>query len=115
EYGVNFASLQFFENLIFVGLIGTLWLQAEGSWRVLYRSFFGASALYLVASQAINVAITKHAYPTGSYYDLPLVVSLLWFTVASWTAHYENLEEQRTPPPAQLKGLWPARLAMVAT
>src|SRR3954465_159951 len=115
EYGVNFATLQFFENLIFVGLIGTLWLQASGGWRTLYRSFFGASALYLLASQAINLAITHNAYYTGSYYDLPLLVSLLWFSIASWTAHYEDLEEQRTPPPAQLKGLWPARLAMVAT
>ena len=115
EYGVNFAALQFFENLIFVGLIGTLWLQAAGDWRTLYRSFFGASALYLLASQAINVAITHNAYYTGSYYDLPLIASVLWFGVAAWTARTQNLAEQRTPPPAQLKGLWPARLAMVAT
>ncbi len=115
EYGINFARLQFFENLIFVGLLGTLWLQASGGWRVLYRSFFGAAALYLLASQAINVAITHDAYYTGSYYDLPLVASVLWFAVGAWIAHYENLQEQRTPPPAHLKGLWPARLAMVAT
>jgi signal transduction histidine kinase len=115
EYGVNFAALQFFENLIFVALIGTLWLQASSGWRTLYRSFFAASALYLVASQAINVAITHSAYYTGSYYDLPLVASVLWFGVAAWSARWENLAEQRTPPPAQLKGLWPARLAMVAT
>src|SRR3954462_11890579 len=115
EYGVNFAALQFFENLIFVGLIGILWLQASGGWRVLYRSFFGASALYLLASQGINVAITHNAYYTGSYYDLPLMASVLWFVVASWSARWEDLAEQRTPPPAQLKGLWPARLGMVAT
>src|SRR3954463_7113994 len=115
EYGINFARLQFFENLIFVSLIGTLWLQATGGWRVLYRSFFAASALYLLASQAINVAITHDAYYTGSYYDLPLVASILWFATAAWAAHYENLDEQRTPPPEHLKGLWPARLAMVAT
>jgi len=41
EYGINFARLQFFENMIFVGLLGTLWLQSSGGWRVLYRSFFG--------------------------------------------------------------------------
>src|SRR3954451_2226722 len=115
EYGINFARLQFFENVIFVSLIGILWLQASGGWRVLYRSFFGASALYLLASQGINVAITHNAYYTGSYYDLPLVASVLWFAVAAWAARSEKLEDQRTPPPAQLKGLWPARLAMVAT
>jgi len=115
EYGVNFANLQFFENLIFVGLLGTLWLQSAGQWRTLYRSFFAAAALYLLASQGINVAIVHDAYYTGSYYDLPLMASVLWFAFASWRAHYDNLEEQRMPAPAQLKGLWPARLAMVAT
>src|SRR5438270_2054618 len=115
EYGIHFARLQFFENMIFVGLLGTLWLQSSGAWRVLYRSFFGAASLYLLASQAINVAITRGAYYTGSYYDLPLMASVLWFAIAAWTAQYENLEEQRTPAPVQLKGLWPARLAMVAT
>src|SRR3954465_15066021 len=30
EYGINFARLQFFENMIFVGLLGTLWLQSAG-------------------------------------------------------------------------------------
>src|SRR5256885_15317291 len=115
EYGIDFARLQFFENLIFVGLLGTLWMQSAGEWRTLYRSFFGAAALYLLASQAINVAITRDAYYTGSYYDLPLMASVLWFAFASWRAHYEDLEAQRTPPPEQLKGLWPARLAMVAT
>src|SRR6266404_919854 len=115
EYGINFARLQFFENMIFVGLLGTLWLQSSGGWRVLYRSFFGAAAFYLLAAQGINVAITHDAYYTGSYYDLPLIASVLWFAVASWTAHFESLQEQRTPPPEQLKGLWPARLAMVTT
>src|SRR3954466_6987199 len=115
DYGINFAGLQFFENLIFVGLLGALWLQSRDGWRTLYRSFFGAAALYLLASQAINLAITHDAYFTGSYYDLLLVGSVLWFAIASWAARHENLAEQRTPPPAQLKGLWPARLAMVAT
>src|SRR4051812_34693369 len=75
EYGINFAGLQFFENLIFVGLLGALWLQSRDGWRTLYRSFFGAAALYLLASQAINLAITHDAYFTGSYYDLLLVGS----------------------------------------
>src|SRR6266850_1303344 len=115
EYGINFARLQFFENMIFVGLLGTLWLQASGAWRALYRSFFGAAVLYLLASQAINVAITKNAYYTGSYYDLPLLTSVLWYAVASWTARFDRLEEQRTPAPEKVQGLWPARLAMFAT
>src|SRR3954467_12538488 len=115
EYGINFARLQFFENLIFVGLLGPLWLQSAGRWRTLYRSFFAAAALYLLASQAINVAIVHNSYYTGSYYDLPLMASVLWFAFASWRAHYDNLEAERMPAPAQLKGLWPARLAMVAT
>jgi len=44
---------------------------------VLYRSFFGAAAFYLLAAQGINVAITHDAYYTGSYYDLPLIASVL--------------------------------------
>jgi signal transduction histidine kinase len=115
EYGLNFAALQFVENLIFVGLLGALWLQSQGSWRSLYRNFFGAAALYLLASQAINVAITHDAYYTGSYYDLPLIASVLWYAVATWTARDDNLDQQRTPPPEHVQGLWPARLAMFAT
>ena len=42
------------------------------------RILSAASALYLLASLAINVALQSNRYYTGSLYDLPLVSSFLW-------------------------------------
>src|ERR1700693_5157070 len=79
EYNYNYVLLHNTENMIIVGGFGYLWLRSSGSWRLVYANLFGASAMYMLSSLNINIALEFSRYYTGSLYDLPLVSSFLWF------------------------------------
>jgi len=90
EYNYNYVLLHNTENMIIVGGFGYLWLRAAGAWRVIYAHLFGASAMYMLSSLAINVALQSNRYYTGSLYDLPLVSSFLWFALAGVIAYQKR-------------------------
>jgi signal transduction histidine kinase len=90
EYNYNYILLHNTENMIIVGGFGYLWLRAAGAWRVIYAHLFGASAMYMLSSLAINVALQSNRYYTGSLYDLPLVSSFLWFALAGVIAYQKR-------------------------
>jgi signal transduction histidine kinase len=99
-----------------------LWLQSSGAWRIVYANLFGASTIYLFSSLSVNLAIDKHNYYTGSFYDLPLLSSFLWFALAGVIA-YQNQNQldapsgnayDSDPNSTSEEGIWPARLAMAA-
>lgn len=96
QYSYNFILLQNTQNVIIVGGLGYLWLKSSGAWRLIYANLMAASALYLIASLTINVALEYHLYYTGSLYDLPLVSSFLWFALAGAIA-YQKREELYAP------------------
>src|SRR5260370_41736260 len=77
--------------VIVIGL-GVLWLKARRAWRVVYANLFGASAMYMLSSLTINVAISLNKYVTGSLYDLSLVSSFLWFGLAGVIAYLKRAE-----------------------
>lgn len=96
QYSYNFILLQNTQNVIIVGGLGYLWLKSSGAWRLIYANLMAASALYLIASLTINVALEYHLYYTGSLYDLSLVSSFLWFALAGAIA-YQKREELDAP------------------
>jgi signal transduction histidine kinase len=96
QYSYNFILLQNTQNMIIVCGLGYLWLKSSGAWRLVYANLMAASALYLIASLTINVALENHLYYTGSLYDLPLVSSFLWFALAGVIA-YQKREELDAP------------------
>jgi signal transduction histidine kinase len=108
--------------MIIVGGFGYLWLRAAGAWRVIYAHLFGASAMYMLASLAINVALQSNHYYTGSLYDLPLVSSFLWFALAGVIAFQKRAaldapsenEFDADPDSERAESVVPARLAMAA-
>jgi signal transduction histidine kinase len=96
QYSYNFILLQNTQNMIIVCGLGYLWLKSAGAWRLIYANLMAASALYLIASLTINVALEYHLYYTGSLYDLPLVSSFLWFALAGVIA-YQKRDELDAP------------------
>lgn len=122
QYNYNYIILHNIENLIIVGGFGYLWLSSTGAWRFVYANLFGASAMYMLSSLAINVALDFNRYYTGSLYDLPLISSFLWFALAGVIAYQRRdaLDASSAGPPELeehqplAESPTPARLAMAA-
>jgi signal transduction histidine kinase len=122
EYKYNFVLLHNIENMIIVGGFGYLWLRSSGAWRVVYANLFGASAMYMLSSLTINIALGFDRYYTGSLYDLPMVSSFLWFAFAGIIAYQKRIaldapseyEFDAESDGPQGESVVPARLAMAA-
>jgi len=78
-YGRSFDALYVLEHLVFLGCVGRVWLRSFGMWKLIYGQLFAAGLLYALSSTAASVAIDLGHYYTGSVYDDPLGISLLWF------------------------------------
>jgi signal transduction histidine kinase len=122
EYNYNYVLLHNIENMIIVGGFGYLWLRSSGAWRVVYANLFGASAMYMLSSLTINIALEVNRYYTGSLYDLPMVSSFLWFALAGFIAYQKRAaldapsENDFDSESEGFRGesVVPARLAMAA-
>jgi signal transduction histidine kinase len=113
QYGLSYDRLAMVENLILNAGFAVLMKRSTGRWRSIYAHLFIASVLYTAGSYVTNVAIDSGMYYTGSPYDIPLVVSFLWFGTAGILAFREK--------PIAIEGAvaedlspWPARVAMAA-
>src|SRR5258706_518144 len=82
QYNHTFNLVTDIQNMVIVVGWAMLWLQSSGAWRIVYGNLFGTSAIYMLSSLTINVAIDKHTYYTGSLYDLSLLSSFLWLALA---------------------------------
>jgi len=122
EYKYNFVLLHNIENMIIVGGFGYLWLRSSGAWRVVYANLFGASAMYMLSSLTINIALGFDRYYTGSLYDLPMVSSFLWFALAGVIAYKKRValdapsenDFDTESDGSRGESVVPARLAMAA-
>src|SRR6267143_3330049 len=120
QYDYNYDVVTNVQNMVIVIGLGVLWLKAKGAWRVVYANLFGASAMYMLSSLTINVAISLNKYSTGSLYDLPLISSFLWFGLAGVIAYLKR-KELESPQESGADGeekpresAWSAPLAMAA-
>lgn len=113
HYGRSFDLLYFAEHAVFLLVAGMVWLRSSGSWKVIYGNLFGASFLYALGSVAAGVAIDRGAYYTGSFYDVPLVASMVWFTALGLAARQLAFANDSGKELAEKPGRWIARLAMV--
>jgi signal transduction histidine kinase len=112
-YGHNLNQTYLAEKLAFLVGVAVLWQRSSGPWKTIYAHWFGASALYSVSSYVANWALDHNSYYSGSLYDLPLVVSMAWMAVPGLLA-LKAPAEQSAGKPAMLRGVWAARLGMVA-
>lgn len=115
NYDTNYNALYLAENLVWLGLVAVFFLRTHGEWKVTYGSLLGAGSLYLVTSQVINLAILKSTYYSGSLYDVPFVIAVLWFL---WTvlAGPEEAVAAEAMPDADTPDdhVWVPRIALLA-
>jgi len=118
QYNYNYDVVSNVQNMVIVIGLGMLWLKAKGAWRVVYANLFGASAMYMLSSLTINVAISLKKYATGSLYDLPLISSFLWLGLAGVIAYLKRAEldipQDDDGDDRSRDSVWSARLAMAA-
>jgi len=118
QYNYNYDVVSNMQNMVIVIGLGVLCLKAKGAWRVVYANLFGASAMYMLSSLTINVAISTKKYVTGSLYDLPLISSFLWFGLAGVIAYLKRAEleilQDGDGDDKPRDSAWSARLAMAA-
>jgi signal transduction histidine kinase len=112
-YDDNLNFLYLIEKVAFLGGLLAAWLNSKGTWRTFYANLFGASLTYASTSYLANWAISRHAYYSGSLYDIPLAISMAWITVIGlWPNADEPKVGKRVV--ASSHGVWLARLGMIA-
>ncbi len=88
QYDFHFNVADAVGNQIFVLVAAAALFRANGPWRILYRVYFLAAALYAIASDLANVAIDQGVYYSGSFYDVPLTTSLAAVICMVWIGRY---------------------------
>src|SRR5271157_6220098 len=76
----------------------------------------------MLASLAVNVAISHKEYFTGSLYDLPMLTVFFWYAYAGWVAYKKGdkldapLESSHVAEIETAVGdsVWASRMAMAA-
>jgi signal transduction histidine kinase len=112
-YDSNLNSLYLIEKLAFLGALLLAWSDSKDGWKVFYASLFGASFTYAASSHIANWAIGRHAYYSGSLYDIPLALSMTWITVIGLSTR-ERAPQAGVPSTSTSHGVWLARLGMIA-
>jgi signal transduction histidine kinase len=85
-YSPHFDLLYLVENLAMLGVLGMLAWSARSAWKKVYWHLFVASGLYASSSMALNAAIARGQYHTGSIYDVPFIASVCWMIWAALLA-----------------------------
>ena len=113
-YSPHYDVLYLVENIAFLAVLGVLAWNARGAWKKIYWNLFVASGLYAVSSVALNSAIARGTYYTGSLYDIPFVASVCWMIWATLLAR--DLKPPSQPAPSELPRwqMLTPRLAMLA-
>lgn len=111
EHSLNVLYLT--EKLAFLGGLALLWWRSRSSWRKIYANFFGAGLAYACSSYVANWAIERNVYYSGSLYDVPLVASMAWVTIAGLLAFYYSPKQEPASKSGN-HGVWVARISMIA-
>ena len=82
SYERNYNVLYFVENLLVLGAFGALTASTKGDWKKIYWHLLMANGLYATGSVAMNSAILRDSYYSGSFYDLPFAASVCWMISA---------------------------------
>jgi signal transduction histidine kinase len=111
-YSSNYNFTYLTEKLVLLGSLALVAYTAHGGWRQFYGQLLGASALYASSSYVANWAIAHKIYYSGSFYDIPLTVSIAWMAAVPLLARRQQLPESKPSQP--FLGVWITRLSMLA-
>jgi nitrogen-specific signal transduction histidine kinase len=111
-YDANLNYAYMTEKVAFLVGLAVLAYTAHGGWRHVYAQLLVANALYASTSYVANHAILQNAYFSGSFYDIPLAISIAWMAAAALLALRLDLSD--TKPSRPVLGVWVTRLSMLA-
>ena len=112
-YGSSFDLLYLLEHFVFLACVAAVWIRSAGTWRIVYGHLLGASLVYAVASIAASFAIDLGGYYTGSVYDIPLVIAIVWFAATAVIAKKLGLRGEEYKVANELHRGWLSGLAML--
>jgi signal transduction histidine kinase len=117
-YNTNYNILAYIQQSVVTAGFAIFWLRSKGAWRSVYFHLFAPTALYMLWSLLLNLAIAKSAYYTGSIYDLPLMTVFFWYGLAGFHAFRLrdelNAAADHAPEQSGKDYLWASRFAMAA-
>ena len=111
-YNRNFDFLSGAETVIFAAIPFLFWLESAGAWKKFYAVFCGAVIFNGIAFYALNRAIEKDIYFTGSWYDVPYSGSFAVFSVLALMG--QKLTPGQESEAADSYAWWMSNLAMIA-
>jgi len=111
-YDRSFDVLTGVEYLLLSGVVIAFWRHSSGRWKTFYACFCGAVVFNGIAYYALNRAIEKGVYFTGSWYDIPYAASFAMFTAVAVLGR--GLVPARETPAEDSYDSWMANLAMTA-
>src|SRR5579864_8264597 len=92
RYNRYYDILYLAENGLFVAVALLAALTSSGAWRRLYLHFLGVAVVYGIGSQFLDRAVVNGTYYSGSLYDIPLVLPVVWIAAVSLSAREWGLE-----------------------
>lgn len=113
-YNRNLNALYLVEKLVLLTSLAYSWTRSSRRWKMVYGHWFGATLAYSLSSFAATWAIGKRSYYTGSFYDVPLIASMAWVTLAGFIAYRAKPEPEPVAAYSRQR-IWVARLGMIAT
>jgi diguanylate cyclase (GGDEF)-like protein len=84
KYGADYNRLNGLLDIVLLLTLAFLWSRCFGRWKWFYATFFAAQLLITTSGYVANVAIEKHVYYPGSWYDIPYSVALTAFTLVGF-------------------------------
>ena len=113
-YDINYNVLYTVDCAVLVLALGVAAWGASAEWRLVYLNLMGASALYSLDSAALNLAITRGNYYTGSLYDVPLMGAVSWMAATALTAGQDKLTGEASAGNREWVSRMAPRLASLA-
>ena len=77
---MNYNRLNGLLDIVLLVTLGLLCSRSFGRWKLFYATFFCAQLFITASGYLANVAIDKHVYYPGSWYDVPYSVALASFS-----------------------------------
>lgn len=112
-YQLNLNTSYLVEKVALLGGLALLWYRSSGGWKTIYAHWFAATLFYSTSSYIATWALSRHTYYSGSFYDVPLAVSMAWMSVPGLLAldmPVAKAESAQSLP----RGVWAGRLGMIA-
>jgi len=113
SYNKFYDGLYLLENGLLLAALGLGAWTSSGGWHWLYLNFFGAGLLYGIGSQFLDRAVADGTYYSGSFYDVPLMGSVVWMAATALSARQWDLKSVEFRLDSRWRKLVP-RLAMLA-